>query len=296
MPWDRKKDDERARRWIVKLAMVLTNLRCIAQTWRDKNENGGSTIGFSVTQPESPRRAIEVLGHLAIGHALLTGRNSITMEDIPIVVKTVLSTAHLDKVGLMFFLISNNGVATTEEIQKFLKVTRPTAHKNMTELEVTGLVDSEKEEVSGSSSSPPHGRKSIRLKEKFNWMLGEEFQKLREGFEPVDNRGFLNEDAEPCKAKKTPYTTNNNPFSLEQISIFWRVFSELEDVERRSNPGMEMDKTTIQEKTLQDGLVSTGKFSQSDATMIIENMKREEFGIEQVDGWDTIRRKTKPKP
>lgn len=60
--------------------------------------------------------------------------------------------------------------------------------------------------------------------------------------------------------------------------LYWRVLG---------------DKTTISEEKLQDGLVSTGKFSQSDAAMIIESMKREEFGIEQVDGWGTIRRKVK---
>jgi hypothetical protein len=299
MEWDNQKDDRDARRWIVRLAMVLTHLRCIAQTWRDKSDSTGSTWGFHVTQPEAPERAMEVLRNLARGHALLTGRNFVTLEDIPIVVKTVLSTAHLDKVGLLFFLISNKGRATTEEIRKFLNVTRPTALRNMTELEVTRLVDVEEVNVTGSSINPPHSNKSIKLKEKFNWMLGEEFQGLCEGFTPVDNREFLDDDKgknkdgvkekekEPCKANPTPYT----PL---QISVFWRIFGELEDAERRSNPGTEIDKTTISEEKLHDGLVSTGKFIQSDAAMIIQYMKREEFGIEQVDGWGTIRRKAKP--
>jgi hypothetical protein len=144
MQWNDEKNEKEAIMWIIKLARLLGRLRCIAQTWRDKSDSTGSTWGYSVTQPESPERAIEVLKNLARGHALSTGRNYITLEDIPIVVKTVLSTAHLDKVGLMFFLISNKGRALTKEIEKFLNVTRPTALRNMTELEVTGLVETKR--------------------------------------------------------------------------------------------------------------------------------------------------------
>jgi hypothetical protein len=37
---------------------------------------------------------------LAKGHALLTGRNYISNEDVSIVVETVLSTAQIERVGL----------------------------------------------------------------------------------------------------------------------------------------------------------------------------------------------------
>ena len=42
---------------------------------------------------EDIKRAGQVLTNLARGHALITGRNYITMEDVGIVVKTVLSTS-----------------------------------------------------------------------------------------------------------------------------------------------------------------------------------------------------------
>ena len=116
-----------------------------------------------------------------------------------------------------------------------------------------------------------------------------------EGFKPVDYRPFMKEDEQtnnPSKSKVVD-TNSKNPFSLEQMSIFWRILGDLEEVERRSNPGMEVDKTTTSEEKLHDELVSIGKFSQSDATMIIKSMEREEFGIEQVDGRGTIRRKAK---
>jgi hypothetical protein len=54
----------------------------------------------------------------------------------------------------------------------------------MVELKVIGLVDLE-EEIAGKNP------KSISLKKEFDWLLGEEFQKLLEGFEPIDNREFM---------------------------------------------------------------------------------------------------------
>jgi predicted transcriptional regulator len=271
----------------------LKHLRCIAKTWDIKNDSQGSNYGYSVTQPESPERAIEILRNLARGHALLTGRNYITLEDIPIVVKTVLSTANIDKVGLVRLLIANKGTLTTKEIEKSLNVTRPTALRNMVELKAIGLVDLEEEIVLATGRNPQYNKKSITLKKEFGWLLGEEFQKLREGFEPVDNREFMDEDKyeeaeDPTKGKTTPYT-NNNVFSLEQSTTFWRKLGELEDAERRLNPGTEVDKTTISGEKLQDALVSSGKFTQSDAAIIIDDM--EKGGLIEKVSWDTYRRK-----
>jgi hypothetical protein len=178
------KDDEKALRWIVKLATVLKHLRCIAKTWDNKNIGQGSNYEYTHSQLESQERAIEVLRNLARGHALLTGRNFITLEDIPIIVKTVLSTANIDKVGVVYRLVKNNGILTTKEIEESLNVSKPTALRNMVELKVIGLVDLE-EEIAGKNP------KSISLKKEFDWLLGEEFQKLLEGFEPIDNREFM---------------------------------------------------------------------------------------------------------
>lgn len=125
--WNDEEDSEEAQRWIIKLATVLKHLRCIAKTWAIEDDSQGSNYGYSVTQPESPERAIEILRNLARGHALLTARNYITLEDVSIVVKTVLSTANIDKVGLLRLLIASNGRLTSREIEKSLNVSRPTA-------------------------------------------------------------------------------------------------------------------------------------------------------------------------
>lgn len=45
---------------------------------------------------------------------------------------------------------------------------------------------------------------------------------------------------EPSIGKATPYT-NDNTFSLEQVPTL-RIFGDLEYAQKKSNPGMEMDK------------------------------------------------------
>jgi hypothetical protein len=82
--------------------------------------------------------------------------------------------------------------------------------------------------------------------------------------------------------------TNDSSSLMRQVSS--QVFVESENAERRSNPGMNVDNIPIPEEKLQDALVSSGNFIQSDAAMIIEKIKHEDF-IEQVDDSGAVRRK-----
>ena len=286
-------DKEEAEKWIIKLATLLKHLRLIAKTWaiEDNGTGQGSNYGYSVTQPESPERAIEILRNLARGHALLTGRNYITLEDIPIAAKVVLSTANIDKVGVLRVLISNDGKLSSPQIEGALNVSRPTALRNMVELKAIGLVDMY-DVLEGKTYV-----KTIELKEEFrNWLCSEDFDKLREGFEPVDNRAFMdmdNDEDDPYKEKSTPYTTteqqtNGNIFSLKQALAFQRIFAELEDVAAHSS-GMSMDKTTVSGQQLQAKLVTTNEFTQDNAAIMIDDMVKEGF-MDKVS-WGTYRRK-----
>jgi hypothetical protein len=262
----------------------LKHLRCSIQVW-DTKDSQGSDYGYRRSQPESPERATRVLYNLARGHALLTGRNYITLEDVPIVIKTALSTAVISRVDLLYLLIAKNGTLNAREIAGAFDITEKTALNDMTTLRIIGLVNIEEKEVPASRTNPPHKTKHMTLKEEFNWLLGEDFQKLLEGFKPVDYRPFMKDEGQQA---------NNPPKNKieEQMSTARQVYDRLEDSERSSNPGMEVDKTTISEQKFHDELVAVG-ISQSDAAMIIESMKRDGF-VEQVDGWGTLRRKVKP--
>ena len=77
---------------------------------------------------------------MARGHALLHGRNYLTKEDIPIVIKTVLSTASVERVSVFDKLLINDGKLTTTQITGALNISSPTAKRTMTELSVLELV------------------------------------------------------------------------------------------------------------------------------------------------------------
>lgn len=274
MEWDYQNDEEQALKVIVDLGILLSHLRCIAQTW-DTKDTQGSNYDYHHSQPEDPARAMEVLKNIARGHALLLGRNYITLEDIPIVIKTALSTALIDRVGLLYSLIENKGTMTTEQVTVALKVSKKTALRYMTEFWVVGLVNILEKDVKGTVNNPPYKTKSIELKSEFNWLLDKDFKKLSEDFKPVDYRAFMKEKE---KTDGDVEKADNKP-SSDQLSIFWQAYFELE----ASNP-TEMDKGTISKENLHDKLVDTGKFSQDSAYTIIDYMKSQ-GSIEEIDDW-----------
>jgi hypothetical protein len=198
MKWDRDEDDPKAKQSISRLAVLLSHIRCDVKTWKE-----GSDIGYSPSLPEHPQRAAEILFNLAKAHALLTGRNFVTMEDIPIIVKTVLSIAQIDRVKVFSLLLANRGRSlSTSRITLSLNISQQTARRKMTEFKVIGLVD---EENIGSSHEL-----SIKLRHEFDWFLSEDFNQIREGFEPADYHKYLKEDvASEVADQQSPSLSNN---------------------------------------------------------------------------------------
>jgi hypothetical protein len=284
--WDKPKDNVDAKKYIVKLGILIQHLRCIVTTWQTEGTQG-SEYGYSVSQPEKPKRAIQVLFNIAKGHALLTGRNYITLEDIPIVIKTVLSTALIDRVGVLFLLINNGGKASTDDIVRHLNVTPPTARRTMTELKAIGLV----EMYDQKSEHDTNYMKHIRLKDKFEWFLTEEFERLREGFVPVDNTEFMNDSRRQSgKAKKEKITPHRGDISDDQYDEFMTVSEEMEREQDDSDYSvMQADKYTLGGETPRTRLIASGKFNTQEATDTIEIML--ERGILEVVSYDTYRRK-----
>jgi hypothetical protein len=243
------------------LAVLLSHLRCDVQTWRE-----GSDIGYSPSLPEHPQRAAEILFNLAKGHALLYGRNFVTMQDITILVKTALSTAQIDRVKVFSLLLANGGSPlSTSKIIQSLNISPQTARRKMTEFKAIGLVD---EEYSGSNHEL-----SIKLKPEFNWFLGEEFKQIRDGFEPGDYRKYLKDDITNVIADQQSPSSSDYSSAYEKMIVFDRVFDELAG-ESKSSARMEADKGTVGRDELQKRLVLTGMFDVKDAPAIIDEMVR----------------------
>ena len=217
MRWNGSKDELDAMQCIVNLAILLGHLRREGRAYvPDKVVMSGDAEdeGFSyfTGDMEDVQRTATVLKNIARAHGLITGRNYIKMEDIHIVVKTVLSTARVERVKAFITLLDYNGSITKIQLANQLHVAPSTAFRFMTELKAIGLVDVEDtNRIEYTQNNNPSTVKVMTLKkDKFEWFLSDEFKKLREDFRPVDNRSHMHEEdkekqaaAEAARAART---------------------------------------------------------------------------------------------
>jgi DNA-binding transcriptional regulator GbsR (MarR family) len=98
----------------------------------------------------------------------------------------VLSTAVIERVTIFDLLLAHGGKLTTSQITESLNTSNPTAKRTMAEFKALGLV-----QMSRTNPEQTNSEMQIVLKDDFNWFLTEAFQKLREGYEPSDNREYL---------------------------------------------------------------------------------------------------------
>jgi hypothetical protein len=290
--WDKEHDEEHAHRYIVKVAMLLSHLRCAVQTW--ESFRSGEEMNYEASICEDPSRTRQVLYNLARGHALQTGRNYITVEDVRLVVKTVLSTAHIDRVTVFSLLISmSEGKLTTAQIMQFLNKSKDPALKTMTEFKAIGLVDMDDVTIEGINSQTgipfkTHS-KQITLKEEFKWFLTEEFDRLREGFVATDNRAYMNigEDEEKEKQRQrqkqelSQEPRRQNSEGTLTFSDFWAVYDRLEKLDSGTN--------IVNHKKLHEALIASGKFFAGDAAQIISDMVK--AGKLELVSYHSYRRK-----
>jgi hypothetical protein len=180
--WNNEKDEDKALRIIIKLANLLAPLRGILTTWETR-ESQGTEYSYSLPIIEEPDRAITQLRNLARGAALTRGRNYVTIEDMPLIIKVVLSTASIERVRILDLLLNTGGELSTSQIELFLNISKPTSRRTMAEFKGLGIVDLIEGEFENSEIK-------IKLKPKFSWFLSSEFKALREGFTP----DYKNED------------------------------------------------------------------------------------------------------
>lgn len=169
-------DDSEAYRMIIRLAMMLAHLRASVQVWDAGTQ--GSDYNYTFAHIEEASRAITQMYNFARGNALSQGRRSITIDDIPIVIHTVLSTASNERVKLCELLIEHKGILTTETVCRSFDISPPTARKTMTEMKAIKLVD----DITGAPNTAGHynPEMTIKLKSKFDWFLTDEFRELRD--------------------------------------------------------------------------------------------------------------------
>src|SRR6476659_2989914 len=132
MRWNTEKNEKNAISMITELAILLAHLRGVVTVW-ETDDTQGLDYGYSTPIIEEPDRAITQLRNLARGHALSKGRNYITVDDVPLLIKVVLSTASIERVTIFDLLIKANGVLTTTSISEGAKISKPTARRIIAE-------------------------------------------------------------------------------------------------------------------------------------------------------------------
>ena len=191
--WDHSKDDRQALIYIIKLADLLAPLRGVSQTWETRGTQG-SDYGYTIPIVEDPSRATTQLYNLARGHALPQGRNYVTKEDIPLIIKVVLSTGPVERVRILDTLIADSGDLTTGQITGALSIASQTAKRTMIELTLLGLVDIYPQLGTEDQEQHKGIEKKITLRPKFReWLDSKEFKELRRGFVPAYNSEYLKE-------------------------------------------------------------------------------------------------------
>jgi hypothetical protein len=264
--WDSDKDDIKAIRQIARLSLLIAHLRGVVDTWETQGTQG-SDYAYAPPIIEEPDRAATQLYNLARGHALIEGRNYLTMADIPLLVKVVLSTAPIGRATVFDLLLQKQGKLLSSDIRTGLQFSRPTVLRAMTELMVLGLVDDDQE---GDHDNSP---KSIELKDQFRWCLGRTFRQLREGFAagrksskqaPFGKRSSkqgdnAQEDFTERKEKSGSVTHN-----IVFPSSFWVFYNNLENQKQTEGP-----EGAVSESKLKQELISSGMFTAGDAAQLI---------------------------
>jgi hypothetical protein len=124
--WDSEKNDVDAMQCISNLALLLGYLRREGRAYiPDKyivmdsaDDEKEQKYSYFTGEVEDIKRAGQVLTNLARGHALSIGRNYITMEDVGIVVKTVLSTSRIERVKA-FIALLDTGYCSKYGLQNY---------------------------------------------------------------------------------------------------------------------------------------------------------------------------------
>ena len=169
--WNKDGDPEECLRVIARCAELLAALRGTIQMWQ--SEHDGS-VSHSVPVIEQPDRINCLLYNLARGHALLCGRTRIATADLAPVLELTFDSAPTIRSKVFRSLLEQNGTLKTNQIEKLLRCSKPTALKEMEALSVLDVAD--KTEEGAEYGRPEH---ELQLAEKFQWFATDECKALR---------------------------------------------------------------------------------------------------------------------
>lgn len=172
--WDNSKDDEQILKTIARCARLLAMLRGAINVWAESGDDGTK---YSHTSPtiELPDRINQQLYNLLRGHALVSGRKQLDQSDLRVAVEVCLDSCAPNRAKLLHAILEHEGHMTSSEVAEVLKVSKPTALKEMKTLAILGVCRIENEEDDG----PGRPEAQIELVDDAWWFTSEECWALR---------------------------------------------------------------------------------------------------------------------
>jgi len=175
--WNRKGENETVLKAIAELADVTARARSTVSVWRPDDQGGEED--FSMPIRERPMRLASLLYGLARGHALLSGRTRLEVDELPLVVAVSLSSMPDDRRRVVDLMLSRHhpekispfGRVTSSEISKILGFSAPTARKVLKALSILELGNL----AEGTGPNPL----SFELNSDLDWLRSDRFAEHR---------------------------------------------------------------------------------------------------------------------
>jgi hypothetical protein len=174
--WNRDADPDEVMTVIARCAKLLAKLRGVISVWKEKRNDGGE-VEFDYTPPiiENPDRVSILFYNLCRGHATLTGRSQINVDDLKLIVELAIDSAPTTRARLFRELVDHGGKMTTAQVEMRLDCSKPTALKEMKTLEALGVCGITKMQT-GRAGEPEY---QLQLASDFEWFLSDECRRIR---------------------------------------------------------------------------------------------------------------------
>ena len=135
--WDRAADPEPILNHIIRLAELGVVLRSVVAK---EKVITGSEYEYSPSVLEGPARYRQSLYNLARGHALVSGRHNLTMEDLELPKRIVLSTGPVERLRLLRYLIDGGTISSKNQAGDIIGHAWSTADSVMKQMMQLGLI------------------------------------------------------------------------------------------------------------------------------------------------------------
>lgn len=173
--WRQEADPEECLRIISRCAKLLCRLRGQVtddvSEWETAREQQRRTVHVRVLSMERPDRINQALFDLARGHAVISGRTALSIDDIPLVLRLTFDSAPENRWPIIRGLIRAGGELGTGDVQTILGRSNPMALRAMATLCTLGIC-----EYVGRQGQAEEAR--IRFRQEYMWFAGAECRQL----------------------------------------------------------------------------------------------------------------------